>query len=243
MKTLYFVLALLILTGFSQFIGCKEDTTTQPTDNTNTPTQSAGPEAYFPIKAGLSWKYKVTFPATVSLPYRPVIEYPEGMLASSITHGMLSWNQGTDTVIMSTTTVVESTATFLTYETTLNQTGYKFFFSMTGNYHVYLRKKIAGSVYTYDLVGEIPVAIPGWRIARRMCMISPDSLNTKMDITVPAGVFNDCIRVFTAIYGDGNYVPSGTYPIEMYYSQDKGMVKAIGWNSNGTMAYTMELLQ
>lgn len=240
MKAFTFIWILFLSSSAIFFEGCKKESSTEPSGNN--PPSTTTPDAYFPLKSGLTWKYRVTFSANVSIPYRPVIEYPEGLLASSITHGMGSWTQGTVDLDISTTTLAESSATVLSYQTTLNQNAHKFFYYNTGNYEVQLRMKKDGDAFIYDLVEYLPPA-PPWKVARLVCKLAPDSLKTKVDITVPAGEFKACVRSTIAIVGDGNYVPSGVYPAEVYCAANKGIVKVIGKNRDGTLLYTIELIQ
>lgn len=240
MKASTFIWTLLLTAPVIFLDSCKKESSTEPSDNN--PPQTTTPDAYFPVKPGLAWKYRVTFPANVSIPYLPAIEYPAGLLGSSITHGLGSWTQGTIDLDISTTTLAESSATVLSYETTLNQNAYKFFFYITGSYSVQLRMKKDGDTFTYDLVGYLPVAVPPWKVARLVCKLGPDSLKTKIDIIVPAGEFKECVRSTITIVGDGNYVPSGVYPAEVYCAANKGIVKVIGRNRDGTLLYTLELM-
>lgn len=241
MKTTLFFRVLFLCTVALFLDGCKKESSTEPSPS-NQPTATT-PDTYLPIKAGLSWKYRVTFPANVNVPYLPVIESPEGLLGSSITHGWGSWTQGTVDLDLRTTTVVDSSATVLSYETVLNQNAYKFFFYMTGNYHVQIRMKRDGNTFTYDLIGNLPLAVPAWKIARRMCQLSPDSLKNLVDITVPAGEFKDCVRSSIALVSNGTYLSAGVYPAEVYCAANKGIVKVIGKDRDGTILYTMELIQ
>ena len=217
---------------------CKKETTTEPPTN-----DQLTPEAYFPLKPGLSWSYRVTFPSNVSVPYLPVIESPQGLLASSITHGMRSWTQGTVDFTVATTTAAESSSSILSYETVLSENAYKFFFYLTGDYPVQLRRKKVGDAFFFDIIGNLPVAVPYWKIARLVCKLSADSIKNTVDVTVPAGVFKGCVKTSVALAGDGSYVPSGTYPTELYLAPNKGIVKMIGKDKNGSVLYTMELVE
>jgi len=181
---------------------CKKEGTTEPPIN-DQPTL----EAYFPLKPGLNWNYRVTFPSNVNVPYQPVIESPNGLVASSITHGMRSWTQGAVDFTMATTTVAESSSSILSYEAILSENAYKFFFYITGDYPVQLRRKKVGDAFFFDIIGNLPVAVPNWKIARLVCKLSADSLKNTVDVTVPAGVFKGCLKSSVAVTGTGATFP------------------------------------
>lgn len=100
-----------------------------------------------------------------------------------------------------------------------------------------------GDAFYFDVIGNLPVAVLYWKIARLVCKLSADSLKNTVDVTVPAGVFKGCVKSSVAITGDGSYISSGVYPTELYLAPSKGIVKMIGKDKNGTVLYTMELVE
>jgi hypothetical protein len=200
-------------------------------------------DVYFPIAKGAKWEYRVDFPQNCNVPYSPWFEYPEGMLGTSITHGMGSWNAGQIDFEMLINDIYETSSNSSTWDISLSELGLKFYFYRTDTdaTQCRLRLTIENGNANLDLIAVLPIGDPNWVIARSLARVNSEDLNQTFDVSVPSGEYKNCVKSVVNIYGDGTYVPSGTYPIETYLAPNVGVVKAVGKDRNGTILYTLEL--
>ncbi len=199
---------------------------------------------YFPIRKDTKWEYQVDFPTNTSLPYLPTYEYPPGLICSSLHCGMGSWNAGQIDFQMTVSDIVEKSSSTTTWGLSLTGLGLRFYFYQTdtvGNQNR-LRLKLESGNADLDLVTVTPVGAPNnWRISRTLARLTPNDLGTKFDIAVPAGEFRNCVKSVVTIQGDGTYVPTGSFPIEIFLAPNVGIIKAIGRWSSGETLYTSQL--
>ena len=233
-KTVFIFMGVLLV--ILAACGEKDNNALEPQNET-----SAALEDYFPLAKGVQWEYRVNFSQKVSVPYNPWFEYPQGLLGTTFTNGMGSWDKGQiDFKIMVNDVYKEETNT-ITWDINLDESGQQFFFYGTFFDSLRLRLHIENETAKLDLIGVMSGSSPRWRIARALVRLSSEDLSTQYDCSVPAGDYSNCVKSTVKIYGDGNYVPSGTYPIEIYLAPQVGIVKFIGKGSDGTILYTMEL--
>lgn len=197
---------------------------------------------YFPIEEGVKWAYRVDFPNSCELPYNPWFEYPSGLLGSSITNGMGSWVEGQINFEMEVKDVYESSSNSTEWNISMSSIGEKFYFYLS-LYSVRLQLETDNDGINLNIIGEMDMDPPRWELARAFARLSTEDLSQKYNISVLAGDYSNCIKSIVNIYGDGTYVPSGTYPIEIYLAPNIGIVKAIGKNKSGTVLYTLELTE
>jgi hypothetical protein len=200
-------------------------------------------DVYFPIAKGAKWEYRVDFPQNCNVPYSPWFEYPEAMLGTSITHGMGSWNAGQIDFEMLINDIYETSSNSSTWDISLSELGLKFYFyrTDTDTTQCRLRLTIENGNANLDIIAVLPIGDPNWVIARSLARVNSEDLNQTFDVSVPSGEYKNCVKSVVNIYGDGTYVPSGTYPIEIYLAPNIGVVKAVGKDRNGTILYTLEL--
>lgn len=233
-----FPIALFLLVFFS----CeKSNNTKKNDDNGDSANVDETPVLtdYFPFENGTKMLFNVNFPAEAYIPYRPIIEYPDGILCASGICGSGKWEAGKIGFEMIIDDIYEKTSTSTTWNITLCVQGSKFYFYQTDqtdiNYR--LRLTIENETAELHLIADIMDVIIA---ARRLASVSSDDLSQKYNITCEAGEFKNCVKSFVNIYGDGQFVSSGTYPIETYLAPDAGIIKAIGQDKDGTVLYTLE---
>lgn len=198
---------------------------------------------YFPIEKGTKWTYSVNFPANCEVPYSPWFEYPDGLLGTSLTHGMGSWSKGQINFEILVNDVVETTSNSTTWDVSLSNTGQKFYFYSTSFHSIHLQLVIDNENADLNIIGEMDMDPPRWLIARALARLTSADLSQNHSISVPAGDFSNCVKSTVNIYGDGTYVPSGKYPVEIFLAPYAGIVKATGKAKDGTVLYTLELTQ
>jgi len=230
---------LIIIAFVMIFFSCGKD------DNGPTGTDNTAPsiDVYFPIAKGAKWEYRVDFPQNCNVPYSPWFEYPEAMLGTSITHGMGSWNAGQIDFEMLINDIYETSSNSSTWDISLSELGLKFYFYRTDTNATQCRLHltIENGNANLDLIAVLPIGDPNWVIARSLARVNSEDLNQTFDVSVPSGEYKNCVKSVVNIYGDGTYVPSGTYPMEIYLAPNVGVVKAVGKDRNGTILYTLEL--
>jgi hypothetical protein len=197
---------------------------------------------YFPIEKGVKCAYRVDFPNNCELPYNPWFEYPIGILGTSITNGMGSWDEGQINFEMEVNDVYETSSNSTEWNVSMSSIGEKFYFYLSIN-SVRLQLETDNDGIDLNIIGEMDMDPPRWELARALARLSTEDLSQKYDISVPAGDYSNCVKSIVNIYGDGTYVPSGTYPIEIYLAPNVGIVKTIGKNKSGTVLYTLELTE
>jgi photosystem II stability/assembly factor-like uncharacterized protein len=199
-------------------------------------------QEFFPVATGAKWEYRVTFAATASLPYRPVVEYPEGILCASFFCGMGSWTAGQISFEMSVGDIAEQTSTSTTWNLAPNllMSKFHFFLADTSRDRYQLRLTNDGTTSDLAIILLFGQSDP-WRLARHIAHLTSTDLGQQHTISVPAGQFSNCVSCTMKLYGDGMYVPTGTYPVETYLAPGVGIVQAIGKSSSNATLYTLEL--
>jgi hypothetical protein len=200
-------------------------------------------QEFFPIAKGAKWEYRVTFPANVKLPYYPVVEVPEGLLAASFVCGLGSWTAGQTNFDVNVRDIAEQTTTSTTWNLATSQQLLKFLFFQTDTTMCtcQLRLKNDGTVQDLSVLMLMNIATPPWRMAKYVSRISASNLVQRYPVTVPAGQYSSCVLCTMILNGDGRYVPSGTYPVDTYLAPGVGIVKAVGKDPAGATQYTLEL--
>ncbi len=200
-------------------------------------------QEFFPIAKGAKWEYRVTFPANVKLPYLPVVEYPEGLIAASFFSGMGSWTAGQTNFQVLVGDISEKTTTSTSWKLASNQPFLKFLFFQTDTtlYTCQLRLKNDGTAVDLSVVAFLNIAVPPWRLAKYVSRLSAADLVQRYSVSVPAGQYTSCVVCTMKLNGDGQYVPTGTYPVETYLAPGVGIVKAVGKDPAGATLYTLEL--
>jgi len=198
---------------------------------------------YFPIEKGVKWDYRIDFPNNCAIPYRPWFEYPEGLIGTSFTNGMGSWDAGQINFEILVNDVYETTSNSTTWDIALSSIGQKFYFYISSFNSIHWQLIIDNGVADLNIIGEMDMEPPRWQIARTLAHLTSEDLSQKYNISVPAGDYSNCVKSTVNIYGDGTYVSSGTYPIEIYLAPNVGIVEAIGKDKNGTVLYTLELTE
>ena len=197
---------------------------------------------YLPMEVGTTWSYRVTFPANTSVPYAPAFDYPSGILGSSLTDGMGAWNAGTVTFDLSLAAAMDTASSTKTWDVATSDTGKKFYFYIALD-SVRVSLNMTSTTAELRIIGVLQMSAPRWRVSRRIAYVRSEDLEQTTSVAVPAGTFEDCVRGDVMIYGDGHYVPSGQWPIEVYVAPGTGIVKAVGKDRSGTTLYTLELMQ
>jgi len=207
--------------------------------------QAIAQQEFFPISKGTKWEYRVTFPATVKLPYYPVVEEPQGLLAASFLCGLGSWSAGQISFDVVVGDIAEQTATSTTWKLASSQQLLKFLFFQTDTTTCtcQLRLKNDGGVSDLSVLMLMNIATPPWRMAKYVSRISASDLPQRYTVTVPVGQYSGCVLCTMKLNGDGKYVPTGTYPVETYLAPGVGIVKAVGKDAAGATQYTLELIR
>jgi len=201
-----------------------------------------GQQEYFPVAKGTMWEYRVTFAASASLPYRPEVEYPEGILGSSIFCGMGTWSAGQISFEVSAGDIAEKTSTSTTWNLAPNLLMSKFLFPLADTSRDRYQIRLTNDGTTSDLSAILLFGkTDPWRLVRHLSRLAPTDLGQQFAISVPAGQFPNCVSCTMKLYGDGTYVPTGTYPVETYLARGVAIVKAIGKSSSNATLYTLEL--
>lgn len=200
-------------------------------------------QEFFPIAKGTKWEYRVTFPGNVRLPYLPVVEYPEGLIAASFFSGMGSWTAGQTNFEVLVGDIVEKTTTSTSWKLASNQPFLKFLFFQTDTtlYTCQLRLKNDGTATDLSVVAFMNLAVPPWRLAKYVSRLSASDVIQRYPVSVPAGQYTNCASCTMRLNGDGQFVPTGTYPVETYLAPGVGIVKAVGKDPAGSTLYTLEL--
>jgi hypothetical protein len=223
---------LIIITFVTIFFSCgkKDNGPTGPED-----TAPTAVDDYFHLAEGAKWEYRVNFSQNCNVPYSPWFEYPEGILSTSLTHGMGSWNAGQIDFEILINDIYEKSSNSSTWDISLNDLGKKFYFYGTFYDSTRLRLNIESGNAKFDLIGVMSGAPPRMRIARALARLTDEDLSQKFNISVPAGEFKNCVKTVVNVYYNG------TYPIETYLAPNVGIVKAIGKNKDDGTLYTLEL--
>jgi hypothetical protein len=200
-------------------------------------------QEFFPLAKGAKWEYRVTFPASTSLPYLPKVEYPEGLMASSIFSGMGSWTAGQINFEVLLGDIAEKTATSTSWKIAANVLFLKFLFYRTDTARdaCHLRLATVGTSIQMDVIDLLTAVNPPWRLVKSISQLSASDLAVRYSITVPAGQFTNCASCTMTLNGDGIYVPTGAFPVETYLAPGLGIVKAIGKDRSGVTQYVLEL--
>jgi len=204
---------------------------------------SSSLNSYFPIEEGVKWTYRVDFPKNCSLPYMPWFIYPEGLISTSMTHGMGSWNEGQINFEILVNEVFEIKSDSTTWNISLSSPGNSFYFYISSFNSNRLQLIISNEKADLNIIGEMDMDPPRWQIARALARLTSEDLSEKFNISVPAGDYSNCVKSIVNINGDGTHVYSGTYPIEIYLAPNVGIAKAIGKDRDGTVLYTLELTE
>ncbi|MFH0883230.1 MAG: hypothetical protein V2A56_09620 [bacterium] len=197
---------------------------------------------YFPVSAGASWRYSVSFAEDVQVPYSPWFDYPEFLLSTSFTHGMGPWDAGQIEMTITANDIYQTTLEDTTWDMQLDENAMNFYFYQTFFDSLRYRLTIDDEAATLDLIGVMQMDPPRWRIARHLAVLSNEDLTDQQSITVPAGNYT-CVKSDVIVHGDGTYVPSGQYPIETFLAPHIGIVKAIGYDKDDNVLYTLELIE
>jgi hypothetical protein len=83
----------------------------------------------------MEWTYRVTFPRNVSLPHKPVVEEPDGLLCSNVFCGLQNWNAGQIEFRVIASDMVSDTGTTELWNATVTDRGGAFFFPTSGPIH------------------------------------------------------------------------------------------------------------
>jgi hypothetical protein len=200
-------------------------------------------QEFFPIAKGTRWEYRVTFPANVKLPYLPVVEVPVGLVAASFFSGMGSWNAGQTNFEVLVGDIAEKTSTSTSWKLASNQPFLKFLFYQTDTTMFTCQLRLTSDGTTIDLasVAFVNIAIPPWRLAKYLSHLSASDVIQRFSASVPAGQYTNCALCTMRLNGDGQYVPTGSYPVDTYLAPGVGIVKAVGKDAAGATVYTLEL--
>jgi len=242
------------------FLSCEKDNDKNIDVENGDPTTEI-PELtdYLPLENGNSWQYRVNFPDRVYVPYNPIIESPEHVIYASGICRKKSWNAGDIYFDINVNNKKISSANSTTWGISLNSTGREFYFGISGDATTELRVTTEDSTAQFDLVatsylnnssisgtGELSLSqlmdymSHNYTFRYKLAYITEDDLSNKYTVTVPGDTFENCIKSVVNIKGDGQYVSSGTYPVETYLAPNFGIVKVIGKDKDGTVLYTLE---
>ena len=200
-------------------------------------------QEFFPIAKGTKWEYRVTFPANAKLPYLPVVEVPVGLVAASFFSGMGSWNAGQTNFEVVVGDISEKTSTSTSWKLVSNQQFLKFLFYQTDTtmFTCQLRLTSDGTMFDLAAVAFVNIAVPPWRLAKYLSHLTASDVIQRYSMSVPAGQYTNCAMCTMRLNGDGQYVPTGSYPVDTYLAPGVGIVKAVGKDAAGGTVYTLEL--
>lgn len=200
---------------------------------------------YLPVAPGMSWQYRVEFPAATNLPYEPGFEEPQGLLCASGLSGLGSWQAGETDFRLAAQDSVAGAAS--SWHTSLDAQAFKFFFYLSDPVssqnddpaQFELRNRTVDSDLYLDLISIIPIGDPRWRLVRVLAWLPPAALAQKSNLTVRGGEFRGVVQSTWELGGSCGI--SGTWTTDMYMAPHVGLVKAVGKSPDGTTVYTMEL--
>jgi uncharacterized protein (TIGR03437 family) len=200
-----------------------------------------------PIRTGMTWDYKVVFPAEARLPYQPVFEVPRGLGCASGFCGVGTWPAGETAFqvkVLGTTTNAEFPQG---WNVDLGTTGFRFFF-FVGNQAgrepnwAELRVREVSGRQQLEVVGNVPLSGSTWRLLRALAAPTSAQLADLQTVTVEAGQFRDVVKTSVVIDGMSPYLV-GQYVTDVWLAPEVGIIKMEGKNPQGTRLYTMELVR
>ena len=198
-------------------------------------------DQYFPFSPSAKWEYQVNFPNDVSVPYKPWFEEPSGLLCASFCCGMGAWDADTFDFDMTLTELLADSNHTQLWDLSVSDMFVPFYFYQSDTLiHCKLRLTIQDDKAELILLAVLPMGDPNWIIARRLVKLTSEDLNDQFSVSVPAGDFS-CVKSTVYLYGSGQYIPNGNFPIEIYLSKNTGIVKIVGRDLQDNILYTVEL--
>jgi len=201
---------------------------------------------YQPVAAGMEWTYRVTFPQTVRLPHKPVVEEPDGLLCSNVFCGLQTWNAGSIEFRVIAGGLVSGEARNEVWQANITDRGAGFFFPTAGPIQI-RRRAISSGVGEEVQMELVQRPVAGLTLVRPLSRPTTSALTSGIlrgeTLTVGAGTFNNVITVQTPVAGDSSSGFSGTYVTELKLAPYVGIIRASMRDPNGQTLFTQELLR
>ena len=202
----------------------------------NPPPQASGLE-YLQITTGATWDYRVDVPATASLPYKPVVEEPAGLLCSNVFCGTQSWNSGQFNFRLTAGAKISSSQGD-SWRLTTSAPGGRFFFG-TESWPLDLRVSVRNGVPQLDILAAASATL---RLARLLARLTPEDLASRQTLTVGGRQYNDVVRTTVTQSRDGIYLGQD-YTSEVFLAPGAGIIRAILRDASSRTLFTLELTQ
>jgi hypothetical protein len=211
--------------------------------------QSSPSSSFAPLPSGGQWAYQLHIPKATQVPVDPEWVGMEGLIGSSVTHGMLRRDAGTWPVVVSVNELVSPSVAKvavgkelegLLFAPLLSETRLQ----LSPRSKTTLVLEFRGTVQMKDPKKE-PMVLAQWLAAL------PADGRTKVEegawlaepmpgpIAVPAGQFKDLIHSRITKPAAGSYTVS--HVVESWLARGVGLIKLAVLSSTGEAFYTVEL--
>ncbi len=201
---------------------------------------------YQPVAAGMEWTYRVTFPQTVRIPHKPIVEAPDGLLCASVFCGLQTWNAGQIEFRVIASEMVSTSQGSELWNATVTDRGAAFFFPTVGP--IQIRRRLveegSASIMQLELVHSPSATL---RLVRPLSRPNQGGLIAGIldaaTLTVAAGAFNNVVTAETTVVGDTGSGFTGTYRTEFKLAPNVGIIRAIMRDPSGQILFTQELVR
>jgi len=198
---------------------------------------------YQPVATGLEWGYRVTFPQTVRVPHKPIVEEPQGLLCSNVFCGLQTWNAGQIEFRMTANDLVSNEQGTELWNATITDRGGAFFFPTTGP--IQIRRRLIGSAGDDVQLELVHRPTEAFRLVRPLSRPASGALFAGIlrpeTVTVPGGTFTGVATTEVSVTGDAGSGFTGTYRTEIKLAPYVGIVRAVMRDPNNQILFTMEL--